>query len=66
MGDKRKLLEVKYRRKAFRFSKKTEKRILGKSLQRKHKKTKRWIIEKGRKKRDSNIERKEQKIRRHS
>ena len=39
MGDKRKLLEVKYRRKAFRFSKKTEKRILGKSLQRKNKKT---------------------------
>lgn len=62
MGDKKKLLEIKYRRKVFRFNKKTDRRILGKSLQRKHKKTKRWKPEKDRKKRDSNTERKEQKI----
>ena len=62
MGDKKKLLEIKYRRKVFRFNKKTDRRILGKSLQRKHKKTKIWKPEKDRKKRGSNTERKEQKI----
>lgn len=66
MGDKKKLLEIKYRRKVFRFNKKTERQILGKSLQRKHKKTKIWKPEKDRKKRDSNTERKEQKIGRHN
>lgn len=54
MGDKKKLLEIKYRRKVFRFNRKTERQILRISLQRKHKKTKRWKTEKDRKKRDSN------------
>ena len=66
MGDKKKLLEIKYRRTVFRFIKKTERQILGKSLQRKHKKTNRWKPEKDRKKRGSNTERKEQKIGRHN
>lgn len=66
MGDKKKLLEIKYRRNVFRFNKKTERQILRKSLQRKHKKTKRWKTETDRKKRDSNTERKEEKIRVHN
>ena len=45
LGDKKKLLEIKYRRNVFRFNKKTERQILRKSLQRKHKKTKRWKTE---------------------